>query len=95
MKKNVIGLTAIILLAACQQNKNDILVDQCTGYLKHNLKDPDSLRITEVSTIVISENTTFVLIKYNAKNGFGGYSGIDNIYCEFNKDNQIIRVFSK
>lgn len=94
MNKRAIGLVVIALLSTgCQQDRNDILMDQCVGHLKQYLKDPDSLKITEENPVTQRKQVTIISFDYNAKNGFGGYTGISTFHCEFNEIDQLIRFF--
>ncbi|MEW6023453.1 MAG: hypothetical protein AB1807_15085 [Pseudomonadota bacterium] len=63
----VFGLTAILLLAGCG---NAIFDDGVRAAVRKRLKDPDSAKFEE-----ILRYKNFACIKYNAKNGYGGYGG--------------------
>jgi len=89
--KMLIGLVITsMLLVGCQseQEKVDsIEIEKCIIKLKSILKDPDSLRIVSKPLIInvkdklLKTEYRAVAIKYNAKNGFGGYIGEDMWYC--------------
>jgi hypothetical protein len=89
--KKLIGLVLIpSLIVGCQspQDKADsIEIDKCIITLKSVLKDPDSLKILSKPTLInvkdklLKTEHRAVAIKYNAKNGFGGYIGEDMWYC--------------
>lgn len=65
--------------------------DQAIGYIKHLLKDPDSMKISNVEKPQIrtcadglnAYNVWSVAVTYNSKNGFGGYNGYSTQYVWF------------
>jgi hypothetical protein len=81
-----VSIVAVMLLAAvavfAQDKSNDDLALALRGAaaLKQQLRDPDSLQISQVLVIKRSVHGTDnidVCYEYNAKNGFGGYAGGD------------------
>jgi len=93
--KKLIGLVIIsVLLVGCQspeEKADSVEIDKCIVKLKGVLKDPNSLKITSKPLIInvndklLKKEHRAVAIKYNAKNGFGGYIGEDMWYCPLNK----------
>ena len=58
----------------------DASVWQVKDYLRANVRDPDSLQFAEWSAIVKKGDGFYVRCKYRAKNGFGGYEVLNQIF---------------
>lgn len=78
----VILIIGIILTGLSGPSGNSVDYPTEQGYtnaaissLSANLRDPDSLELKLVHTSVIDKNRAIVCGMFNAKNGFGGYSG--------------------
>ena len=92
MMNKLLGLVLIpALIIGCkspEEKADSIEIEKCIIKLKSVLKDTDSLKIISKPTIIqvkdwpLTTEYRAVAIKYNAKNGFGGYIGEDMWYCQ-------------
>jgi hypothetical protein len=69
----------------------DGAVRQVKGYLKENLKDPDSLQFIEWGKVVTEGSGYAIRCKYRAKNSFGGYE-IEHTLFRLNSAGQVTSV---
>jgi len=101
--KALIGLViSIVLLVGCQSQeekekiasnkRNAVLIESCINRLKIYLKDPDSMKITVTPSVLTVNGKEQAFFMYNAKNSYGGYTGDDTFYCEFDSNGKITEV---
>jgi len=65
--------------------------------VKDRLKAPDSVRTLRLSAIRpfdLLDGTTSVIVEVNAKNSFGGYTGLEAVSVYF-KDGKIVDALSR
>jgi|JFJP01.1.fsa_nt_gi uncharacterized protein YcfL len=100
MNKLISVVIASVLIVGCQsqeeldkialKNKNDVMVKSCISKLRVNLKDPDSMKIVTTPLVFMKGEQEMVGFTYNAKNSYGGYTGMESFFCEFDKTGTII-----
>lgn len=79
MCKVALSLVVALHLAGCGSAQND-LVGKAEDAVRHIAKDPDSVIFREVRVVQLDTGAGLAPIvcgEFNAKNGFGGYSGFE------------------
>ena len=103
MKKMMIAIIAAALLCSCADTETNQAIktrDLPANYgavalaaVKSSLKDPDSVRTLQLSPDPINTRggNTSVMVYVNAKNSFGGYTGVEPVLVLF-KNGQVIDI---
>lgn len=76
-----------IAVSGCANNVNNEpnhqgAMDFCKARITKDLKDPDSVKFTDVGAEQITDTKWEVNGLYNAKNSYGGYTGNAPFSCE-------------
>lgn len=67
-----------------KQEKIENSIFSCIVSIKRNLKDPKSYETIDQAVLPLQNGGYRTLIKYRARNSFGGYS-IESQWCDFKK----------
>jgi hypothetical protein len=104
MKKLMLTMAMMAALKVCATMVNAGTNNLPANYkaaalvaVKHRLKDPDSVRTLRLSPVCpfdLPNGTTSVIVEVNAKNSFGGYTGLEAMSVYF-KDGKIVDTSSR
>ena len=100
--KTLIAILAAALLAACattpEKPTPELLSNLPPNYkavaaaaVKASLKDPDSLKTLTVGDITSGNGKIGVFVYVNAKNSFGGYTGLQPVLVMF-KNGRVVDI---
>jgi hypothetical protein len=81
MRKVLTAVVPIVVLAACVANRNEPAIppnyrDLVVSELRSSLKDPYSVRDAQISQPTGILGTQGICVRFNAKNSFGAYTGL-------------------